>query len=259
MFGQILGGIASAVVPMLFGSNSSAGQSSEFVGPPRRGGGRNRQPQGIRDIYDQRGLFGVLGTPESRGGLSGAYGNMVAGLAAPNPNAYLRLDPRQRQQFSQSLGEADRYATSAMGSLGAMSDDRASQMDANIGQQLSAVQGVFGQEGQDIDAQYDALAAARNNQVSESGFGNTTAVPGVRAMVERERGAAQRRNTAAQASMLGNIYGQRARSLDDIAMQRQGTAQGFLSQGMNTRSGLAQGLSQATSYQRPGLLGRLFS
>jgi len=259
MFEQILGSIASAVVPMLFGSGSSAGQSSEFVGPPERGGGRNRQPQSIRDIYGQRGLFGVLGTPESKGGLSGAYGNILAGLAAPNPNAYLRLDPRQRSQYSQALGASDRYADTSMNRLNAISDERANQLNENIGEQLSAVSNIGQQQAEDTDAMYNALAASRNNQISESGFGNTTAVPGVRAMVERERGSAQRRNSDSQARLLADIYGNRAAGLDNIASQRQGMAQGFLSQGMNTRAGLAQGLSQATSYQRPGLLGRLFS
>lgn len=237
--GAILGSIASAVVPMLFGKSD----------------GRSRTGK----LFSDQGLFGLLTTPEKKGGFSGNFGNILSTLAQPDPNAYLRLDPRQRQQFTQSLGEADRFATSAMGSLGAMSDERARQMDANIGEQLSAVRNVGQQQAQDIDARYDALAAARNNQVSESGFGNTTAVPGVRAMVERERGAAQRRNADSQAMLLGNIYGQRARALDSIAMQRQGMSENLFNQTLAPRLSQAQQLGSPTQYQRPGFLGRLFS
>lgn len=258
----VLGPIASAVVPMLFGKSDGRNRGPQIVassGGVGGGGQGQAAPQSLRNIYGQRGLFGVLTTPEEQGGLGGNFSNVLRTLAAPNPNAYLRLDPRQRQQFVQSLGEADRYATDAMGSLGAMSDERARQMDANIGEQLSAVRNVGQQQAQDIDARYDALAAARNNQVSESGFGNTTAVPGVRAMVERERGAAQRRNADAQAMLLGNIYGQRARALDSIAMQRQAMSGDLFSQTLAPRLSQAQQLGSPTQYQRPGFLGRLFS
>lgn len=238
-FSAILGPIASAVVPMLFGKSD----------------GRSRTGK----LFSDKGLFGLLTTPEKRGGLSGNFGNVLSTLAEPEQNPYLRLNPRQRRQYMQSLSEADRYATGAMGSLGAMSDERARQMDANIGEQLSAVQNVGQQQAQDIDARYDALAAARNNQVSESGFGNTTAVPGVRALVERERGAAQRRNADAQAMLLGNIYGQRARALDSIAMQRQAMSENLFNQALAPRLSQAQQLGSPTQYQRPGFLGRLFS
>lgn len=243
MIGAILGGIASAVLPKLFGKREEEQSMGSYLGNSLLG------PSGY-NTYQQRGLAGLAQAPFAQ--------NILMGLGAPDPNAFMRLDPRQRAGYMRSLQEADQYAQNINERLGQMSQQRAAGLEESIGRQLSAVEGVGAQSASDINARYDAMSARQANNMAQSGFGNTTAVPGVQALVERERSNALRRNADSQALLLNNILGQRTSAMDNIAATQYGTAANLFSGGLTPRYGLANNLTATQEYNEPGLLGRLF-
>ena len=235
MLGAILGGIASAVIPSLLGS---------------AGGSRGKGKNGSGGSGMGGGFMSFLN--------SDFAGDLMLGLGSPDPNGYLRLDPRQRTAFNEALGVSDQYSLGLQNQLQNMNMQRSNAYRAGVEDQLNAVRGLERQAAMDINASYNALGNRRAGQLIGSGFGNTTVAPGIRAMVERERSSALARNANAQAGLLSSILGQRAAGLDQIAGQNYQTAYRLGTERLRPRAELASQLGQATQYNEPGLLGRIF-
>ena len=226
--GAILGGIAKFVLPSLLGQASGG----------RKGGGRGRN---------------------GGGGFMDFFGNTLLGASMSDPNAFFRFDPRQRQQFEDALGMSDQYSMNLQDQLQGINAQRMQDFRQGTEDQLAAVRGLERQAAQDINRSYDAMSNRAAGQAIGSGLGNTTVAPGMRALVERERGAALSRNANAQAALLSGILGQRAAGLDAIAGQNYQTALNLGGERLRPRANLTSSLGQATQYNRPGFLGRLFN
>jgi hypothetical protein len=205
-------------------------------------------------------LFGK-GSDEGSSGsspLGDALGAVLMGLSMPG-SPYLRMNPRQREQYNQERQVFNTESLALQDQLMNLNAQRLASLDQNIGRQISAVQNVGNQARADVGSRYNAMQGRTGQQLGASGLYNSTVAPGMRALVERERGAAMNRVNEQQSAMLSNIYGNRAQSLDAVTAAGNQIAMGMGDLRLAPQRNLAMSLSQPQQYSRPGSLVRLFS
>ena len=192
-------------------------------------------------------LFGIF----SGSDIASMAGTAAQMLFTPTEStSYKKFDAGARQRFNEGTKIQGAAAKKYMDQLRSMGAQRYQALQSDLDDQLFAARQVGQRVFEDINASYDAQQGAANQSLISSGLYNSTVAPGMRAMVNRERGNALQRAGGQQAQYISGILGQRAAALAAERAGLDSALSGVLGDTYGLRAGLAQQLATLPEVQK---------
>jgi hypothetical protein len=168
--------------------------------------------------------------------------------------------------FGDALKTSDTASQALRNQILGLTNQRRSNLSSALQRQSNVVQGLNNQEMANINTRYNSQQGAVRQDLVSRGLNNSTIAPGMQALVERERNRALGDSNARQSSLLGNIYGQQAQSLDNVDAGQMNLLSQLGFQDYGLRALLPQAIASSRTSQsstqgttrNAGLLERIF-
>lgn len=177
-----------------------------------------------------------------------------------NSNSVSGYNLSQLPMLRQEIARAQQSSGGLQSLFQNLSGQRQAQLEDSINRELANAQGYGLQNIADINQRYNSMQGGASQSAASRGLYNSTALPGMRALVERERNAAIGQERGRQQSYIGNILGQRTQLFDrNMAEQNQRLA-GLGSSNYSLNTLIPQTLASSrvtnTTNTTPGLFDR---
>jgi hypothetical protein len=130
------------------------------------------------------------------------------------------FDMSSLPQFQQLFGQAQAAAGTLGQRIGTENAARRAEALRGFDRQRSVLGDVFGQNIRNINQRYDSRLGGARQGAASSGLYNTSVLPGMSALVDRERNRALGGAYDRRAQMLGGVEGQQTQMLDQLQQQR---------------------------------------
>lgn len=188
----------------------------------------------------------LLGNDPVTAGLNIAGTAIIAGMQPRRSDSFVDFDARSRSNFDQGTGISDKASRKYRQQISRLGAQRYQALERDYNNMLSEARNIGSLVSQDINQSFNAQLGAANQRMLSSGLANTTAAPGVSALINRERANALSRAGSQQSQLLTGLLGQRAAGLARERSVTDAALLGVRGQDYSIRNMLAQRLATPT-------------